>query len=89
MGIVILLMSMVCGTAYAQSKIIDIADYKGRYDTQDMTPFIYTLLENIPADNPVKLVFPEGTYHSGRNSPPGNTTVSPTTTMDTGISHSR
>lgn len=28
MGIVILLMSMVCGTAYAQSKIIDIADYK-------------------------------------------------------------
>lgn len=54
-----------------------------------MTPFIYTLLENIPADNPVKLVFPEGTYHSGRNSPPGNTTVSPTTTMDTGISHSR
>ena len=56
-------MSMVCGTAYAQSKIIDIADYKGRYDTQDMTPFIYTLLENIPADNPVKLVFPEGTYH--------------------------
>ena len=48
MGIVILLMSMVCGTAYAQSKIIDIADYKGRYDTQDMTPFIYTLPENIP-----------------------------------------
>lgn len=89
MGIVILLMSMVCGTAYAQSKIIDIADYKGRYDTQDMTPFIYTLLENIPADNPVNWYSPKAPTISGRNSPPGNTTVSPTTTMDTGISHSR
>lgn len=63
LGTVILLVSMVCGTASARTGVIDIADYKGRYDTQDMTPFVYTLLESIPADKPVKLVFPEGTYH--------------------------
>lgn len=89
LGTVILLLSMVCGTASARTGVIDIADYKGRYDTQDMTPFVYTLLESLPADKPVKLVFPQGTYHSGRNSPPENTTASPTTTTDTGISHSR
>ena len=63
LGTVILLVSMVCGTASARTGVIDIADYKGRYDTQDMTPFVYTLLESIPADKPVKLVFPQGTYH--------------------------
>ena len=42
LGTVILLVSMVCGTASARTGVIDIADYKGRYDTQDMTPFVYT-----------------------------------------------
>ena len=37
LGTVILLVSMVCGTASARTGVIDIADYKGRYDTQDMT----------------------------------------------------
>ena len=46
LGTVILLLSMVCGTASARTGVIDIADYKGRYDTRDMTPFVYTLLEN-------------------------------------------
>ncbi|WP_289303477.1 right-handed parallel beta-helix repeat-containing protein, partial [Alistipes finegoldii] len=63
LGTVILLVSMVCGTASARTGVIDIADYKGRYDTRDMTPFVYTLLESLPADKPVKLVFPQGTYH--------------------------
>ena len=63
LGTVILLVSMVCGTASARTGVIDIADYTGRYDTRDMTPFVYTLLESLPADKPVKLVFPQGTYH--------------------------
>ena len=47
LGTVILLVSMVCGTASARTGVIDIADYKGRYDTQDMTPFIYLSLIHI------------------------------------------
>lgn len=62
-GIAILLLILICGTSSARTGIIDIADYEGRYDKQDMTPFIRTLLEGLPKDEPVKLLFPEGTYH--------------------------
>lgn len=58
-----LLAFTVVGTTAAGERVIDIAAYEGRYNTQDMTPFIYSLLEELPADQPVKVIFPKGTYH--------------------------
>lgn len=61
--LVLLLAWLISGSAAAGVKVIHVADYTDRCDTLDMTPFIYTLLEELPADQPVKVVFPKGTYH--------------------------
>lgn len=49
--------------ASAACRVIDLGEYRDRYDTQDMTPFVYALLEEETGEDSLKLIFPKGVYH--------------------------
>lgn len=54
---------VVYTTATAGVRTIDIAAHSGQYDPQDMTPFIYALLQQHQGQQGLKLRFPKGIYH--------------------------
>lgn len=54
---------LLCVPLFAGGRVVDLAQYAGAYDPQDMTPFVRELLAGQPADEPLRIVFPRGVYH--------------------------
>lgn len=56
-------MLLLVGPVWAGARVIDLSEYRDRFDTTDMTPFIRNLLDKLDEEENVRILFPRGTYH--------------------------